>query len=583
MELGGERALVNDGLGSRGAAGELPEPGGRREGIEVPLHPGSDRDVPGVVGLHVVPPDLGSCGPGHRPTEGMGHHLGPEADSKERNSPIVGPADQCGLGRHRRGNVVPIDAPLRTEQQNQVDPGRFGPFGDSFAMALDEGVAVVAESLAHESGIGVDRVGHEKRTHEGAPYVRYRDPRMSGTGAGARVTSESIERARVAGAGVVKHTPVTSSAALSERTGGEIVLKAENLQRTGSFKIRGGMAKISSLGDSARRGVTAGSAGNHAQALAFVARHHGVPCEIFVPQNAPIAKMAACRGYGATVIEGGDSLDEAVAAAQARATESGMVFCHPYDDPVVVAGQATLGLELVADLPRLRRVLVPLGGGGLAGGVALAVKRHDPSIEVIGVQVEACAPYANGTVPTGPVITLADGIAVKRPGDVTAPIVHEWLDDVVVVDEDAVADAMVLLMERSKLYVEGAGAVGVAALLAERVVPSSSGTTCVVLSGGNVDLGVVPGLIRRHETQAGRRLILFVRVSDRPGGLARLLGIFAEAGASVIDIEHVREGVDLHVRETGVNAVLEVRGPEHAEVVTNAVRTAGYDVRAQGA
>lgn len=441
---------------------------------------------------------------------------------------------------------------------------------------------MVAETLAHESGIGVHRVGDEKSAHEGAPYVRYRDPRMSGTGAGAQVTSESIERARVAGAGVVKHTPVTSSAALSERTGGDIVLKAENLQRTGSFKIRGGMAKISSLGDAARRGVTAGSAGNHAQALAFVARHHGVPCEIFVPQNAPIAKMAACRGYGATVIEGGDSLDEAVAAAKARATESGMVFCHPYDDPVVVAGQATLGLELVADLPRLRRVLVPLGGGGLAGGVALAVKRHDPSIEVIGVQVEACAPYANGAVPSGPVITLADGIAVKRPGDVTAPIVGEWLDDVVVVDEDAVADAMVLLMERSKLYVEGAGAVGVAALLAERTAPSRSGTTCVVLSGGNVDLGVVPGLIRRHETQAGRRLILFVRVSDRPGGLARLLGIFAEAGASVIDIEHVREGVDLHVRETGVNAVLEVRGPEHATIVAEAVRAAGYDVRAQG-
>jgi len=392
------------------------------------------------------------------------------------------------------------------------------------------------------------------------------------------VSPADILAAREAGAGVVKHTPVTASFALSELTGGQIILKAENLQRTGSFKIRGAMNKLATLGAGAAKGVTAGSAGNHAQALAFAARAHGVPCEIFVPKNAPIAKMAACRSYGATVIEGGDSLDDAVVSARARAAETGMAFCHPYDDPVVVAGQATLGLELIEDVPNLKRVIIPLGGGGLTAGVAMAVKRHDPSIHVIGVQVEACAPYANSQPPSGPVLTLADGIAVKRPGDVTRPLIEKWVDDIVVVDEDAVADAMVLLMERSKLYVEGAGAVGVSALLSERAVPAREGATCVVLSGGNVDLGVVPGLIRRHETQAGRRLILFVRVSDRPGGLAQLLAIFAEHGASVIDIEHVREGVDLHVRETGVNAVLEVRGPEHATLVVEAVRRAGYDV-----
>jgi threonine dehydratase len=392
------------------------------------------------------------------------------------------------------------------------------------------------------------------------------------------ISSEAIIAAREAGRSVVKHTPVTPSAALSDRTGGSIVLKAENMQRTGSFKIRGAMNKLASLGDLARKGVTAGSAGNHAQALAFAARTYGVPCEIFVPRNAPIAKIAACRTYGATVVEGGDSLDDAVVAAQARAAEKGMQFCHPYDDPVVVAGQATLGLELIADIADLRRVIIPLGGGGLASGVAIAVKQHDPSIHVIGVQVEACAPYANEQPPTGPVLTLADGIAVKRPGTVTRPLVEKWLDDIVVVDEDAVADAMVMMMERSKLYVEGAGAVGVSALLSERAAPSRTGTTCVVLSGGNVDLGVVPGLIRRFETQAGRRLILFVKVSDRPGGLAKLLTIFAEQGASVIDIEHVREGVDLHVRETGVTAVLEVRGPEHADTVVDAVRAAGYEV-----
>lgn len=393
------------------------------------------------------------------------------------------------------------------------------------------------------------------------------------------ITRAEIDAARVAGESVVQHTPVTGSYTLSQRTGGTVVLKAENLQRTGSFKIRGAMNKLASLGDSAARGVTAGSAGNHAQSLAFAARAFGVPCEIFVPDNAPIAKIAACRDYGATVIEGGDSLDDAVASARARADEKGLSFCHPYDDPIVIAGQATLGLELLDDIPDLGRVIVPLGGGGLATGVAIAVKLHDPSIEVIGVQVEACAPYANGVVPDGPVATLADGIAVKRPGVFTAPLVEHWLDEVVVVDEDAVADAMVLLMERSKLYVEGAGAVGVSALLAERATPAEGRTTCVVLSGGNVDLGVVPGLIRRHETQAGRRLIVFVRVSDRPGGLARLLTVFAEQGASVIDIEHVRDGVDLHVRETGVNAVLEVRGPEHAERVVAAIRDAGYDVR----
>ena len=393
-----------------------------------------------------------------------------------------------------------------------------------------------------------------------------------------KISSVAIDRAAEAGRGVVTHTPVTGSAALSDRCGGDIVLKAENLQRTGSFKIRGAMSKLASLGDDAAKGVTAGSAGNHAQAIAFAARHAGVRCEIFVPAGAPISKIEACRAYGATLIEGGDSLDEAVFAARAHAAEAGMVFCHPYDDVDVVAGQATLGRELITDGPALRRVIVPLGGGGLACGIAIAVKAHDPSIEVIGVQIAACAPYAHRPAPTGPVVTLADGIAVKRPGEITRPLVEEWLDDVVVVEENAVADAMVLLMERAKLFVEGAGAVGVAALMSQRIAPAPIGTTCVVLSGGNVDLGLLPGLIRRHETQAGRRLILFVRISDRPGGLARLLSLFAEHGANLVEVEHVREGVDLHVRETGVQIVLEVRGRGHAESVMRAATDAGYSV-----
>ena len=392
------------------------------------------------------------------------------------------------------------------------------------------------------------------------------------------ISETAIDRAVEAGRGVVTHTPVTGSAALSERCGGRIVLKAENLQRTGSFKIRGAMSKLSALGAEAANGVTAGSAGNHAQSIAFAARHAGVLCEIFVPSGAPISKIAACRGYGAMLIEGGDSLDEAMIAARARATAAGMVFCHPYDDVDVIAGQASLGREILHDVPELQRVIVPLGGGGLATGIAIAIKAGNPSVEVIGVQIAACAPYAHRAPPIGPVVTLADGIAVKRPGEITRPLVERWLDDVVVVEENAVADAMVLLMERAKLFVEGAGAVGVAALLSQQVAPSPSGTTCVVLSGGNVDLGLLPGLIRRHETQAGRRLILFARISDRPGGLARLLSLFAEHGANLIEVEHVREGVDLHVRETGVQVVLEVRGRGHAESVVREAANAGYEI-----
>lgn len=392
------------------------------------------------------------------------------------------------------------------------------------------------------------------------------------------ISRADIEAARAAGLGTVKHTPVTESYALSEMCGGNIVLKAENLQRTGSFKIRGAMNKIASLGGAAANGVVAGSAGNHAQALAFAARKRGIPCRIFVPSGASLSKMESVRSYGAELHEGGDSLSDAVTLAKQHADASGMNFCHPFDDAAVMAGQATLGLELIEDVPNLRQVIIPLGGGGLTGGVALALKSHDPSIRVVGVQVRACAPYAGMPPADGPIVTLADGIAVKWPGEITRPVVERYVDDIVVVDEDAVADAMVLLMDRSKLYVEGGGAVGVAALMSGLVRPATDGVTCAVLSGGNVDLGLVPGLIRRNETKAGRRLIVFARISDRPGGLAGLLSLFAQNGANLVEVEHVREGVDLHVRETGVQAVLEVRGAEHAESVINAVRAAGYGI-----
>lgn len=395
---------------------------------------------------------------------------------------------------------------------------------------------------------------------------------------------EKIRAARETLHGVVRRTPLKHSRVLEQRCGVGVHLKCENLQRTGSFKIRGAMNKLATLASvggadrPGRRveGVTAGSAGNHAQAIAFAAHHYGLGCEIFVPAGASISKIEACVGYGATVDEGGASLTEAVEAAKARADANNWEFCHPFDDPLVIAGQGTLGLELLDDIADLGEVIVPIGGGGLAAGLAIAIKSIAPDVRIVGVQAATCAPYSGQPVAAGAITTLADGIAVKAPGAITRPLIEQWVDEIVTVDEESIADAMVLLMERAKLYVEGAGAVGVAALLAGRVTPPDQGTTCAVLSGGNVDLGVVPGLIRRHENAAGRRLTIFATIDDRPGGLAQLLTVFAAAGANLIEVEHVREMLNLHVRETGVHATFEVRSPKHAAQVVDAVRDAGY-------
>ena len=389
---------------------------------------------------------------------------------------------------------------------------------------------------------------------------------------------DAIRAAREVGRGVVEHTPVTPSAYLSEQFGGQIILKAENLQRTGAFKIRGAINKLHRLGDLKKNGVVAGSAGNHAQGLAFAARHFGVKCEIFIPVGASISKVSACKSYGGIVLDGGESIETAVASAKARALETGMAFCHPYDDVDVVAGQGTLGLELLEDIQDLAQVIIPLGGGGLLSGTALAIKQQNPNVKIIGVQISSCAPYIYGNAPTGPVPTLADGIAVKQPGDVTRPLIESWVDELVDVDEDSVADAMMILLERSKMYVEGGGAVGVSALLASRIKLAKKGRTCVVLSGGNVDMGLMPNLIRRHETKAGRRALLFARVSDRPGALAEFLKVVAKAGANIIEVSHVREGLNLHVRETGLQVVIEVRGRDHTSEIITICKTAGFDV-----
>jgi threonine dehydratase len=329
--------------------------------------------------------------------------------------------------------------------------------------------------------------------------------------------------------------------------------------------------------------VACGSAGNHAQALAFAARERGVRCEVFMPEGAPIAKAEATAALGAHVRMVGGSVDECLVTAQDRAREAGLVFVHPFDDPDIVAGQGTLGLELLEDIPDLATVIVPVGGGGLASGVAIAVKSARPEVEVIGVQVDTVAAFpaslkAGHPIAVDTALTIADGIAVKRPGDLTLDLIGRWLDGVVVVPEDEVAEAMVVLMEKAKLVVEGAGAVGVAALLAGEVAPSGSGTTCVVLSGGNVDAGLLASVARRHETEAGRRIVLVTRVPDRPGALAKLLQCVAEAGGNIVDVSHVREGIGLHVRETGVQMTIETRSPEHATEVVAAVEHAGYGV-----
>jgi len=278
---------------------------------------------------------------------------------------------------------------------------------------------------------------------------------------------------------------------------------------------------------------------------------------------------------------GGASVDECVAAALERSRETGAVFVHPFDDPLVIAGQATLGLELLEQVPDLARVIVPVGGGGLISGVAGVLKLARPQISVIGVQAAACAPFpaalaAGVPLAATPASTIADGIAVKRPGRLTLPLVERWVDEVVVVSEEDTAEAMVLLMERAKLVVEGAGAVGVAALMAEAVHPASDGATVVVLSGGNVDAGLLALLTRRHETAVGRRLRVYTVVADRPGGLAALLECVAGTGANLLAVEHVREAPHLQVRQTGIELTLETRGAEHAEMILSALADAGY-------
>jgi threonine dehydratase len=380
------------------------------------------------------------------------------------------------------------------------------------------------------------------------------------------VSRDQIKRAREVVADVARDTQVIESRYLSRTTGGAIALKAENLQRTGSFKVRGALNKIASL-DPSVKGVVTGSAGNHGQSLAYAARARGLTATVFMPERAALAKIAAARESGAEIRLAGDSVDDCVSDARAYAEAEGVAFVHPFDDPAVIAGQGTIGLELLEEVPDLSRVLVPVGGGGLAAGVAKAVKESKEGVEVIGI--EAHCP-------------LADGIAVKRPGEITGPLLERLLDQLVTVDEDAIAEAIMLLLERTKLVVEGAGAVGVAALRQGLIEPVKSGITVVILSGGNIDTGVLADIARHHETERGRRLRVFTTIPDEPGSLAALLTRLGEGGANLIDVAHVREGVGLSVGETGVELVMETRGPDHADRLLELISESGYSARVLG-
>ncbi len=398
-----------------------------------------------------------------------------------------------------------------------------------------------------------------------------------------RLATGGAREARRVVCDLVRHTPVLTSRSFSEGCGGRILLKAENLQRTGSFKLRGALHKVSLLNVAETPGVVAGSAGNHAQSLAYAARARGVPCEVFMPEGAAIGKVDAVEAFGGRVHLGGDSVDACVERARERAAATGAAFVSPFDDPQVILGQATLGLELLEDVPDLRKVVVPVGGGGLISGIAGAIKAERPEVEVVGVQVQPYATFAASAdagrrIEAVPSPTIADGIAIKRPGAITLPLVQASVDAWCTVTDDEVADAIALLLERSKLVVEGGGAVGLAALRSGRVRPAGDGATVVVLSGGNIDAGLLASVLRRHESTQGRRLRLFTRVADRPGGLARLLALVAASGANLVGIEHVREGIDLHVRETGVELTLETRGAAHAREIRAMLEQEGYEL-----
>jgi threonine dehydratase len=377
-----------------------------------------------------------------------------------------------------------------------------------------------------------------------------------------------IERARERLGGVARVTPVFSSETLSRLTGRPVHLKAENLQRTGSFKIRGAYNKLSNLEpDQLAAGVVAASAGNHGQAVAWAARQLGAPARIFMPHYSPMAKFDATRNYGAEVEQTGAVWEETLEAAVAYVERTGGTFVHPYEDSLVIAGQGSIGLELAEQVDELETVVIPIGGGGLASGISLALRAVRPGLRLVGVR-------AAGTMPGGSGYSIADGIAVKDPGELTMEILGETLDDIVAVEDEQIAEAIVLLAERTKLVVEGAGAAGVAAILGG--LAGGSGSVLALLSGGNIDASLMVQVMRRGLAIHGRYLVLRTRVVDRPGELAKLLGLLAEERVNVVEVAHQREAAGVPVGHTGVELTLLTRDPGHCEQLLAQLGEWGY-------
>ena len=377
-----------------------------------------------------------------------------------------------------------------------------------------------------------------------------------------------VEAARERLAGVARETPLYPSETFSRRAGRQVLLKAENLQRTGSFKIRGAYNTIATLGPEERQaGVVAASAGNHGQAVAWAAREAGTAATVFMPQDAPMAKIEATRSYGGATELVGETFEEAVAAAQAHVERTGATLVHAFEDERVVAGQGTIGLELHEQAPDAETVVIPIGGGGLAAGIALALKERRPGVRTVGV---VCQPG----------FTIADGIAVKRPGELPSSILGRVLDDTVQVTDEEITEALVLCVERTKLLVEGAGAVGLAALLAGRV--PGSGPVAVVLSGGNIDATTLISVLRHGLTEAGRFLAIRLLIPDRPGELRDVLDRIAEGRGNVVSVDHHREGRTTTALQTELEIIVATRDEEHCQELLASLREAGYAVERVG-
>ena len=396
------------------------------------------------------------------------------------------------------------------------------------------------------------------------------------------LTFGDIETARSRLKGAIYESPCAYSETFSKLTGNKVYFKLENLQMTGSFKERGALNKLSTLtADERKAGVIAASAGNHAQGVAYHATRLGMAATIVMPVATPLIKVTSTRGYGAEVVLHGNNYDDAFEEARRRAEASKLTFIHAFDDEAVMAGQGTIGLELLEQNPYLEAVIVPIGGGGMISGIAVAMKETNPRVRIIGVQTERVASMKAALQAKKPVVvpaapTIADGIAVRRAGERTLPVVAKYVDEIVTVDEEEVANAILLLLEREKTVAEGAGAASLAALVSGRTRLSGK-KVAVVVGGGNIDVNLLSRIIERGLVKDGRLVRLRVRIPDHAGALHRLLGVIAEGRANIIEIEHNRAFSKVDLGETAVDVTLETRGKDHIEALENALRSAGYE------